>query len=265
MKDVDLKKFMKRYDGFKQYNLPVPFFDEERQVLEYVYYDDNSIASQIEENPLYDNKLMIDADLVNALGNITYSGFYYSYNSKIYKYHEDGTRESVVGHTHAHAFSEVVNDLYYYPESFSINSDEEQYFSEQELKYLKRVQAYLLFIGLIDVSDIYEERDNSRYNNALQHKYGMSYLKKCTNKDIEDVLNGTKVLEVRKCLAYDENHKLEDYRNLMMNDDYQIKVWVLYNNSRIMLYKDIKDKCQLEDCSDDEKVVVADITILEKY
>ena len=38
MKEGDYKEFIKRYDQFKKNNLPTPFWDEERQTLEYVYF-----------------------------------------------------------------------------------------------------------------------------------------------------------------------------------------------------------------------------------
>ena len=66
--------------------------------------------------------------------------------------------------------------MYDYPETFNISTEEEEFYSKQELKYLRRVQKYLLFIGLKDLGiPTYDEEgyyiwDYSRYNNELQDK-----------------------------------------------------------------------------------------------
>ena len=77
-------------------------------------------------------------------------------------------KKSVVGHSHAHSFEEVVSALYSSPESFSIAKDEEQYYSKQELEYLRRVQKYLLFIGMKDLEK--QKVPVSRYRNKIHSK-----------------------------------------------------------------------------------------------
>ena len=39
MKKFEYNEFVKRYNKFKKNNLPTPFWDSERQTLEYVYFD----------------------------------------------------------------------------------------------------------------------------------------------------------------------------------------------------------------------------------
>lgn len=56
-----------------------------------------------------------------------------------------------IEHNHAHSFMEVVEIVYYCPESFSIDKVDYEFYSKQELKYLKRLQSYLLAIGLKDI------------------------------------------------------------------------------------------------------------------
>ena len=37
------KEFNKRYDKYQKNNLPTPFWDNTRETLEYVYYNNNNI------------------------------------------------------------------------------------------------------------------------------------------------------------------------------------------------------------------------------
>ena len=39
MNKKQIKEFLKRYDKFKKNNLPTPFWDDERQIFEYVSFD----------------------------------------------------------------------------------------------------------------------------------------------------------------------------------------------------------------------------------
>ncbi len=146
MTDLEYKEFVKRYEKFKGCNLPVPFWDEERQVKEYVYYDEDYYSNKVDESMYY----IVTDNLGRALEGLAMTGLYYSYDCGGYREVEDGKYEFFVGHTHAHAFEEVLRDLYDYPESFSISENDEEYYSKQELKYLKKIQDYLLSIGLKD-------------------------------------------------------------------------------------------------------------------
>lgn len=154
MNEFEYKEFSKRYDKFKNNNLPTPFFDKERQTLEYVYFDNDE-----------DNKkttLQVNSDLIKALGDIARTGLYYSFSTKNID-SKNSNRQC-----HAHSFEEVVRALYDFPESFHIAEDEEEFYSKQELDYLKQVQKYLLNIGLKDLES--EERHFNRYQNKNRSK-----------------------------------------------------------------------------------------------
>lgn len=165
MNEIEYKEFIKRYDKFKNNNLPTPFWDEERQTLEYIYfYNGKSIINQEEAV----NQLEVHQDLFNALGEIAFTGLYYSFTDKHMTGKYEGkefVKNVVVAHNHAHSFEEVVRALYSSPESFSISKEEEVYYSHQELEYLRRVQKYLLFIGMKDEEDT--KTSVKRYRNKI--------------------------------------------------------------------------------------------------
>ena len=61
MNKKEYKEFLKRYDKFQKNNLPTPFWDDERQTLEYVHF-------------INEEEREISDDLVYALENITRAG-----------------------------------------------------------------------------------------------------------------------------------------------------------------------------------------------
>lgn len=132
------KEDLKRYDKFKKNNLPTPFWDEERNVLEYVWFDKDG--------------LNVSSNICYGLENISCTELYYSFSV------------GPIGHMHDHSFENVVRILYDYPKTFKINKDEEQFYSKQELTYLKRIQEYLISIGLDDV-DPSKKVSINRYRN----------------------------------------------------------------------------------------------------
>ena len=174
MNKKKIKEFEKKYDKFKDNNLPTSFWDEERQTKEYVYFNDN--------------KLIINPSLFEALGDIALSGCYYSFTSGYMTGNINEGLRYEVGHNHAHSFEEVVLWLYDYPESFSISKDEEQYYSKQELEYLRDVKKYLLFIGMKDCKKT--KRPINRYKNKKQEKYKDYLIKRCSDKVKDKILNG---------------------------------------------------------------------------
>ncbi len=166
-----------KYKKFENNNLPTPFWNKERAVLEYVYNDEG--------------EMKICDSLSSAIEDITYYGFYYSYNirHKTIQLLDDGTykEEVVIGHVHEHTFEDVIKDLYRAPEYFSIPEEDEIYYSKQELKYLKAVQKYLLFLGVKDKLD--NTKDNKRYQNKRYKKYGRKPIYTLTEKALDDLLN----------------------------------------------------------------------------
>ena len=171
MKKFDYDTFNKRYDKFKSNNLPTPFFDEERQTLEYVSFDP---------------KLNVSDNLGYALEHMSYTGLYYPYHIKDYARLEMESKMKLqFFHSHNHDFESVIRDLYMHPESFEIMDDEKEFYSKQELNYLSRIKA---FLNLIELKDIYKGKKN-RYNNILYNKYKDSGIMKFDNDVVELMIN----------------------------------------------------------------------------
>jgi len=242
-----MEEFIKRYDKFKDNNLPTPFWDEERQTLEYVYFNNN--------------ELDVNYSLTESLGKIICTNFYYSYTSKnIYESIVDGKRitKEVIGHSHAHTFEDVVKALYNYPEVFSISKEEEQFYSKQELDYLRRLQKYLLFINMKDLSD------NSRYQNKLQSKYNNVCVYRFNDEIINNMINGSINFKANKYYK-DSESKFNHYKALIMDNDNNYRLYVEFTNSEIKQYKDIKNIYTINNLNDNDKVVVTYFNILEIF
>ena len=243
------------YKRFEKNNLPTPFWDKERDTLEYVFYDDG--------------RPIVSSNLCYSLEHITFAGFYYSYscrhltsrlvdNKWVYEVED--------GHLHAHAFEEVVRDLYEYPEHFRISKEEEEFYSKQELQFLNRVQKYLLFIGVKD--NLSPHKSVKRYRNPLQNKYKNIYVSHVANEKLKDVINRKidfLVYEYYEGHSKDEDYKPKEYRNLLADDEGNIKLLVEFTKGRIKEYKDVKNLYKIKDLKDNDKVVVKTFKILEDY
>ena len=145
----------KVYDKYKKNNLPTPYWNEEREIKEYVYFDNDNLQ-------VYD-------ELSYALEDITLVSLYYPFIDKHFMSYKKGRKRVynvVVGHNHAHSFEEVLIALYYSPESFKIEKKDYSYYSEQELEYLrteKRAEIadrIKVALGFGDLSE------NSEYDEA---------------------------------------------------------------------------------------------------
>ncbi len=264
MKKKEYEKFIERYDKFKKNNLPTPFWDDERQVFEYVYfYNGKSIFNTNETQ----DELEVSSGLTEPLGEIAYTGFYYPFTDRHLSWRAgEENPKTVVGHNHAHSFEEVVRYLYDSPESFSIAKDEEEFYSKQELEYLRRVQKYLLFIGMQDVKTRktpigrYRNKRHSKYENALIYKY--------SNFNLEKKLNGECDFRVIKWYPeYKEprTYKPGEYRALLTDEEDNFKMFVEFTQEEVKLYKDIKKVCQKKDINDNDKVILVHFKILEKF
>lgn len=271
MKKKDYQEFLTRYEKFKSNNLPTPFWDEERQTLEYVYYDskDDINLLKLNKNTDFDCKMHVNYNLTDALGDLASVSFYYSYNSKIIlrkrideKCFEDTT---TIGHTHAHTFEEVVNDLYRFPESFYISKEDEQFFSKQELEYLRRVKKYLLFIGMKDLES-YKQKVG-RFRNKKQKKYEHAHIYKFSNKEINAILKG-KNFEVYEYFDfYEENKKFAkgEYQALIVDDEDNFKLFIEFTHENIQNYYTVKKVYHNDKLKDNDKVLIRYFKILEKY
>ena len=263
MNKKEAKEFDKRYEKFKNNNLPTPFWDDERQTFEYVWYETN------DEYP-NDNRearvLRVQPCLLEALGRITWNGFYYSYTCGHFTWYKDEEPKYVVGHVHAHNFEEVVRDLYEFPESFSIAKDEEKYFSKQELDYLGNVKKYLLFIGLKDLDT--PKVSIKRFRNKRHEKYQDASICAYKNKTIELFLSGKRDFSVYipdDITVYEGRNDILNcsWKELIVDENKDFKLFVQFYKREIKEYKEIKALYQNKDLNDNDKVIVAYFKILE--
>lgn len=266
MNQKEIIEFEKRYDKFKKNNLPTPFWDDERRTLEYVYFRNGKsfITGEKEKDVLE-----VYPNLTDALGDVSFAEFYYPFiNKQIISYPKDGKRvnEIVVEHNHAHLFEEVVRELYYTPESFRIEKKDEEYYSKQELEYLRRVQKYLLFLGLKDFEK--ERIPASRYRNKIRHKYESVFIHRFRNKLIEDIKN--KNLNFKICHwepYFDKNDKFkpQEFRALIVDEEDNFKLFVEYTKEITKYYKDVKNLYEDDRFKDDDKVRVRYFKVLKIF
>lgn len=260
MKDKD---FYKKYEEFRKYNLPVRVWSDERDTFEYVYYNKDYYGIKYTSNEGF----IINDSIVEALSGITLCGFYYPYNTGMIK--SEGDKEVfVVGHSHAHDFDSVIYDLYQNPESFSLEEDDKKFYSEQQLSFIRRVQKYLLFIGLKDIksSDI----DSNRYRNELQEKYKNVMMHSYSNETIESFISGERdfVVFIPYDIKYYDNYKKfekGENQELVLDKDDNFKLFIEYTEYERRKYKDIKEKYVNNELNDEDEVVVQYFKILEKF
>ena len=270
MKKKDYKEFTKRYDKFKSNNLPTPFWDDERQTLEYVYYDikDNKRLLELNKNTDFDSKMHINYSLTDALGDLAKTNFYYSFNSKNIQLKKVGDKYEnnvVIGHNHAHSFEQVINSLYNFPESFNISKEDEQFYSKQELEYLRRVKKYLLFIGLKDAVSF--KNRVSRYRNAKQKKYEHAFIYKYTNKEISSILKGRDYIIYEYLDFYKENREYSkgEYQALIVDEEDNFRIFIEFTKESVQSYYSVKNVYQNSKLKDNDKVLIRYFKVLEKY
>lgn len=255
MNEIEYKEFIKRYDEFRENNLPTPFWDEERQVLEYVYF--------------YNKQLKVTPKLSEALGEIAFTGFYYPFTDKHivgWKENDKFIQKCIIGHNHVHSFEEVVRALYNSPESFNIAKDEEQYYSKQELEYLTRVQKYLLFIGMKDLkiqrnsNNRFKNKKYSKYKNAVVYRLSNDVLCKVINKEID-----FKIMKWYSEYSGNKTYKPKEYQALIVDEEYNFIMLVEFTYEELKLYKDIKSIYKRDDFKDEDKVIISHFKILEFF
>ena len=251
MNKKQAKEFVKKYDKFKKNNLPTHFWDDERQTKEYVYFDE-------------DNSLNVSDSIFESLSRIALTGLYYPFNSNRIT-HKIGEEPRVeYGDNHAHSFEELVGWLYDYPETFNIDKEDEKYYSKQELEYLRRVQKYLLFIGMKDVEGL--KRKNTRYRSKKQTKYNNCFLHNCSKKTIEDLLSGKRNFTYREVINDDEKEEIyDDYQALILDEEDNFKMHIKYTHSKIKKYKEIKDIVNDDRFKDNDMMCVRYFEIVEKF
>ena len=234
-----------------------PFFDDERQTFEYVYYS-NHIFNKNSQKYLEVNPVLTD-----ALVDIAYTGLYYSFNCKEIFNTDDGD-EIIVGHNHAHSFDEVVRFLYDFPESFSIPREDEKFYSEQELHYLRRVQKYLLFIGLKDIGET-RKIPVSRYRNKNQEKYANLRIYRVNNSILEQIFAKKIDFMVFKWFSGHSKDFFIDNKVLIADEEDNIKLFIKFTKEETKLYKEIKNVYPKKDFKDDDKVSAIYFKILKEF
>lgn len=186
----------------------------------------------LREDTFYRNEKIITkvrnfGDMYEAFSDIIDSSFYYPYNIKIVSEKNLKT----IGHSHAHSFMEVVEIVYYYPESFSIDKADYEFYSKQELKYLKRLQNYLLAIGLKDIEKYNKKELIKRAKNKKAKQF--SEYQTIETKYANDIITGkiknmvTKYFEflndykTEKCLLLDKEN---NYLGIILTKRRKIKL-----------------------------------------
>ena len=210
------------------------------------------------------NKMEVYNYLTEALENIANVGLYYPFTAKYQELTKDEIK-FVVDHTHSYSFENVVGALYQNPESFYISKSDEEFYSKQELRYLKKLQKYLLFIGLKDVET--EKIPISRYRNKLHEKYKNAYIISLTSELLNNILNGKINFIVYKWYnGYKENkYGKNEYQCLITDKEYNFKLFIEYTYTEIKLYKNIKDLYHIDNINDTNKVIVKYFHIIERY
>lgn len=249
MKKFDYKTFNERYEKFKKNNLPTPFWDKERQVLEFVCY----------EKDWYQGGFNISNNITDSF--ISKFDLYYPFNSIIVT--KEG--EKKVGACHEHTFENVVRDLYNYPVSFNIPRKDESYYSKQELSYLKLLKNYLLFVGLTDLPDNVKV---ARYRNKLVKKYQQAMILKLDNRQINDIIKG-------KCsfFAIKKNKHNKDIKKyakgelqyLIVDDKYNFRLFIEYVEKKKQKYQEVKKQVKVLKTKDTDEVMVYYFKILEIF
>lgn len=240
----------KVYDKYKKNNLPTPYWNEEREIKEYVYFDNDNLQ-------VYD-------ELSYALEDITLVSLYYPFIDKHFMSYKKGRKRVynvVVGHNHAHSFEEVLIALYYSPESFKIEKKDYSYYSEQELEYLKRVQNYLLLIGLKDLGN--NKINNNRFRNKLHKKYNECRLIKMNSRNINKLIQGKIDFKVDK---YYKGYSIDDFKPhkaLIIDEKDNYRLYVDIIGTKTKKAKEIKGYHYNDKPKDNAKVIVYYINVLE--
>lgn len=245
MTKSNYKTFNLRYEKFKKNNLPTPFWDKERQVLEYVFYDKDDYS--------------INSNLTDALSNKF--SLYYPFNCLITTI--DGNKK--IGHCHEHTFEEVVRDLYNYPVSFNIPKKDEIYYSKQELNYLKILKNYLLLVGLTDMPDTVKI---SRYRNKLVKKYQNAIIIKLTNREINDIIKGKRVFFAVKKNRYNKDLKKYskgELQYLIVDEKNNFRLLIEYVEKKKQQYSEIKKQVRASKTKDTDDMMVHYFKIIEVY
>jgi hypothetical protein len=239
-----------KYRKFFDSNIPVPFYDKERDVQEYV------IGNEDEVRVLY--------NLQSAFTRETNALLYYPCVHK--NYEDDEIREFS-----AETFDGILMNVYNFPESFKINEKDKCYYSFQELKFINQVQSYLLFIGLKDIQS--KEFKLDRYKNDIAKDLKGTSKLYVNDETIEKMLNEEINYYADKFVfKYEDGTypEFEPFNALIFDEDGNLRLYVKFTDSENKLYKDIKDEYYLRDfdeeneLKDDAEVDIIHFEIIKK-
>lgn len=132
------------------------------------------------------------------------------------------------------------------------------------MHYLRRVQKYLLFIGLKDIDDT-KKIPVSRYRNKNQEKYANLRIYRFNNFYIEQVLKKKKDFMIFGWFPTHDKTVLIEKQALVSDTEDNIRLLIKFTNEEIKLYKEIKDVYQNKEFKDDEKVIIAHFKILKEF
>ena len=240
---------LKKYDKYKNNTLATPVYDEEREVLEYVWN--------------LNDRLNIYNNISDFMGDTSNAFLYYPFIARTMIKGYDA-----VTHSHEHTFEMVLRELYKYPEAFRILKKDQKYYSSQELKYLNRVKKYLLFLGLKDV-DSGKKIPAKRYQNKVINKYSKCYIYTIDKKEKELIKKGKLDFLWWSYYSYYKNenksYKPLEYQALLVDEKDNFLYYIEFIDSRVVKYKDIKNIVIIDKKKDNTKVVIRHFKILERY
>ena len=230
----------KRYDKFKNNTLVTPFYDEEREVLKFVWN--------------LNGELKVRDTISEFMESTTNVSLYYPYVGK--------DNDSII-HFHAHSFEELLRVLYSCPETFKILKKDEIFYSKQQLKYLNRVKKYLLFLGLRDDNN----EGNKRYQNEIIKKYSKCYIYTIDKKEKELIKKGKLDFlwwNYHSYINY-KDYEPSQFQALLVDEKDNFLYFIEFIDSRVVKYKDIKNIVKIDKKKDNNKVVIRHFKILERF
>ena len=179
----------------------------------------------------YLNNLEVNYDLYTAFSEIIRYGFIYHYNTS-----GNNTKEYP---EHAHSYEEVLMVLYNYPISFNIPNQYLNEYSNQELKFIKRMKSFLKLIGLKDISGTFETEEEllsyklHRCDNDLARKYSSYGFYEASKYKLKDILSGKKRYMIRKPINNDIDYYL-NHKFLLINPNQDILGEITITESKLM-------------------------------
>ncbi len=243
------KKTKPNYRGVKKCSLPVSY--NENDTYKWVFTEDNNIFEY--------------AEIYEAFSHLIKTSLEYNYEIT-YKYY-DALKNSIKIETvamHSHNFNDVIETLYYYPESFNIPENDKDNYSASELAFLKKLQNYLLLMGLKDKSDSKDMINlHRKYKNELNSKKYFKELVKLERKEtlerannkkvrtyheagyfmasdniLDAILNKEKNTRIFRQYSYSTSRIKERY--FILDNDYNYKALIEITDENIIPFKDLK-------------------------